>query len=458
MQLFRTSAASAAPLTPVTFSAAGVKERSHLQEWVIAHPEVLGDDLLVVTVEYDSWRASDGVASKDRLDVLAMETSGRLVVAELKRAEDRDVHLQAINYAALVSRFDLDTLADAHAKFLTSRGRQTTSDQAQGLLLDHVDGELDAEIVRSPRIVLISGAFPRIVTHTAVWLSELGLDVSLVQVGLWQSGADLVASFERLYPVPAVEEFTLAPARQEMAAAKKRAVDKTRRAGSILRLIDSGLIRVGDPLTLAPQGRVTSDELNKINLWVSADPKRGRAMFNGDPLSGLTWEADGQAWSPTGLAKRICEEATGRRPNVIGGPRWWVAADGKSLRDLADSIHGHANFDWSHLHTMLEGFPVGSWTAYGDLAEVLETAAQPVANHIANCDLCQVGYRVLASDGSVSDKFRWSDPNKKDNPIDVLVGEGVRFTAGKADPSQRLHPEELRNLLSRSSALGDGSS
>jgi hypothetical protein len=163
----------------------------------------MGDDLLVITAEYDSWRGTDGVASKDRLDVLALEPSGRLVVAELKRDEDRDVHLQAINYAALVSRFDLDTLAEAHAKFLTARGEPTDVEEARERLLEHVE-EFDAETLRTPRIVLIAGAFPRIVTHTAVWLSEMGLDVSLVQVSVWQAGDQVIGSFERLYPVPAL--------------------------------------------------------------------------------------------------------------------------------------------------------------------------------------------------------------------------------------------------------------
>ena len=71
--------------------------------------------------------------------------------------------------------------------------------------------------------MLVAASFPRIVTHTAVWLSEMGLDVSLVQVGAWQAGEQLIGIFERLHPVPAVEEFTLAPARQEAAAAKARA-------------------------------------------------------------------------------------------------------------------------------------------------------------------------------------------------------------------------------------------
>lgn len=181
---------------------------------VIAHPEVLGTGLLVVTAEYDSWRAADGVASRDRLDVLALESSGRLVVAELKRDADRDVHLQAVTYAALVSRFDISTLAAAQAKFLSQRGTLTTTEEAREALLDHVEGEWDLDLLRQPAIVPVAAGFPRVVTHSAVWLSEMGLTVALVQVSLWRPAAGLVTSFEQLYAVAGVEQFTLAPARQ----------------------------------------------------------------------------------------------------------------------------------------------------------------------------------------------------------------------------------------------------
>ena len=68
-----------------------MQERAHLQEWVIAHPEILGDDLLVVTAEYDRWEGAGGALARDRLDVLALAPTGRLVVAELKREEDRRI-------------------------------------------------------------------------------------------------------------------------------------------------------------------------------------------------------------------------------------------------------------------------------------------------------------------------------------------------------------------------------
>lgn len=449
MQLFHTTGSSATALSKTTFAALGLRERDHLQEWVIANPAVLGDDLLVITAEYDSWRGSDGVTSKDRLDVLALEPSGRLVVAELKRNEDRDVHLQAINYAALVSRFDLDTLAEAHAKFLSSRGTPTTVDEARERLVDHVE-ELDAETLRTPRIVLVASAFPRIVTHTAVWLSEMGLDLSLVQVAVWHAGEQTIGSFERLYPVPALAEFTLAPARQEAAAAKARVEERTRRGRSLDRLASAEALPAGTPLTVVPETRISPEERQAVLAWVAERPERGRATYNGDPSTGLTWELDATTWSATGLAKHIVEQATGRRPRVLGGPRWWATPDGVTLRALADSVadaHG-GSFDWTGLHRILDRLPAGRWTTYGDLAGVVGTSAQPLGQHITNCTRCENAWRVLDRDGRVAANFSWSDPDQTDDPAALLAEEGVLLREGKAAAHQRLSRDQL-SLLGR---------
>lgn len=82
-----------------------MREREHLQEWVLEHPEMLGGSLLVITSECDRWSSARG-RERDRLDVLALDPDGHLVVVELKRDEAPDtVELQAIKYAAYCSRF-----------------------------------------------------------------------------------------------------------------------------------------------------------------------------------------------------------------------------------------------------------------------------------------------------------------------------------------------------------------
>jgi hypothetical protein len=112
-------------------------ERRDLQEWIEEHPELLGEELLVVTEEYDRWTTAAGDRTADRLDILALDRTGRLVVAELKRHRaPNSVLVQALNYAAMASRFTVDDLVAAHARSSGSRPRDrptaTTRSAARG--------------------------------------------------------------------------------------------------------------------------------------------------------------------------------------------------------------------------------------------------------------------------------------------------------------------------------------
>ena len=59
-----------------SFAALDVWERKHIQVWVRSHPEILGEDLLIVGMEFDRFESS-----KDRLDLLAVDGEGNLVVS-----------------------------------------------------------------------------------------------------------------------------------------------------------------------------------------------------------------------------------------------------------------------------------------------------------------------------------------------------------------------------------------
>src|SRR5262245_42684241 len=116
--VFTVDGAKAEPARPVSLAEAGLRERRDLQEWVIAHPEILGPDVKVVGFEFNQWQSSGGTRELDRLDVLGIDQDGRLVVAELKRDGAPDtVHMQAIKYAAMASRFTEETLVDTYRRF-----------------------------------------------------------------------------------------------------------------------------------------------------------------------------------------------------------------------------------------------------------------------------------------------------------------------------------------------------
>ncbi|WDO07082.1 MGMT family protein [Streptomyces murinus] len=460
--LFTVDGGSATPVSLTTLAAEGLLERQHLQEWVIAHPQVLGESVLVITSEFNRWADTDGVPARDRLDVLGLDATGRLVVVELKRGTaDRDVHLQAITYAALVSRFDLDTLAQAHRDFRKGRGESLELDTCRQRLLDHVDGEWSPELLQRPRQVIIAADFPKQVTHTVVWLSEMNLDIDLIQVGLWKVKGELVASFTKVYPTPEVEEFTLAPARLEAKAAAQKLEERSRAQNAVHVIVGAGLIPDGAMLRLTPRHGVTDAIREDILAWVSEDHSRASATWSNNTAKPLTWQADGKPYTPTGLANHIFTSVTGRKSDGIQGTTWWDidtaqipdtvdldewgALAGTSLVGLAKQLRGTGK-DWTSLHALLAAVPAGRWTTYGDVAAVIGSHAVPVGTHLATCGQCPNAWRVLNTAGRVSLGFRWTDPTRTDSPADVLATEGVRFEGGIATQEARLTLHELRDM------------
>lgn len=461
--LFTVDGCSATPVPPTALAAEGLFERQHLQEWVIEHPAVLGEEVLVITSEFDRWADTDGVPARDRLDILGLDATGRLVVVELKRGTaDRDVHLQAITYAALVSRFDLDTLAQAHRNFLKGRGESLELETCRQRLLGHVDGDWSQELLQRPRQVIIAADFPKQVTHTVVWLSEMNLDIDLIQVGVWKVQDQLVVGFTKLYPTPEVEEFTLAPARIETKAAAQKLEERSRARKAVHVLVEAGLLPDGTQMRLVPRHGVTESIREAIHAWVGEDSSRGAATWNNGTANQLTWEADGKPYSPTGLANHIFTNVTGRKAEGIQGTTWWdvdtshvpdtvdpddwAALAGLSLTRLAKQLSGSGK-DWTALHALLASLPSGRWTTYGDVATAVGSHAVPIGRHLSTCGQCPNPWRVLNTRGQVSVGFKWTDPTRTDSPAGLLATEGVSFDTGTADPSARLPVDALKTLL-----------
>ncbi|MGC4768898.1 GmrSD restriction endonuclease domain-containing protein [Micromonospora sp. DT44] len=101
---------------------------------------------------------------------------------------------------------------------------------------------------------------------------------------------------------------------------------------------------------------------------------------------------------------------------------------------------------WDVLAKALAELPTGSWTTYGDLAALIGTAPQPVGNRLANHPTPNA-HRVLQAGGIVAGNFRWVEPDRTDDPREVLRAEGVTFDQhGRADHAQRIGTEELAQL------------
>src|SRR5258708_19159336 len=105
---------SIAPLTSRTFGEIGFKERTNLQEWIAKKPSCLGEELLVIQKEFSGF--SD---TRERLDILALDKQGSLVLIENKLDDTgRDVTWQALKYASYCSRLSKEDVRSIYQEFL----------------------------------------------------------------------------------------------------------------------------------------------------------------------------------------------------------------------------------------------------------------------------------------------------------------------------------------------------
>jgi hypothetical protein len=145
------------PVDPESFADLGVLEVQHIEKWLAAVPEVLGEELLVVTTQFAGFDKT-----KERSDILALDRAARLVVIELKRdVSGSRQDLQALRYAAYCATLSLDDLLDLYARHHSTAGVKLTTDDALAKFEQFVtEGGLDSvdEDTR-PRIMLVAKSF-----------------------------------------------------------------------------------------------------------------------------------------------------------------------------------------------------------------------------------------------------------------------------------------------------------
>src|SRR4051794_27066746 len=80
-------------LAPVSFQ--GRIDELTLEKWIVERPQLVGENLLVL-----GRQLAEFAEDQDRLDVLAVDTDGELVLIELKVTDNfRVTDLQALAYA-----------------------------------------------------------------------------------------------------------------------------------------------------------------------------------------------------------------------------------------------------------------------------------------------------------------------------------------------------------------------
>jgi hypothetical protein len=189
-----------------------ILERQDIEKWVENYPDILGEELLILTTEYDKFDKTD-----ERLDLLAIDRSGNLVIVELKRDDSgRAVELQAIKYAAYCSTLTLEDVAELFKQYLEKKGVVCSAEEAKNKIINFIENEDFEELSDKPRIILVSKEYRSEVASAVVWLRKFGVNIICVKLTPYSIDKDTIA-FESniLIPVPEVEEIIVGVERKE---------------------------------------------------------------------------------------------------------------------------------------------------------------------------------------------------------------------------------------------------
>ena len=189
----------------VDFATLGLQERRDIQEWVADNPGILGDDLLIIGKEFSGFDRTN-----ERLDLLAVDSDGKLVVIELKRDDTgADAHWQAIKYASYLHRASADSIVRMRADYA-----DISQEEAANELLERLGADDLNALNNDQRIILASHRFAPEVTSAALWLNEKAPGENLITCVRLTPYRDpktdsLYVQASTIIPIPGVDEYVV---------------------------------------------------------------------------------------------------------------------------------------------------------------------------------------------------------------------------------------------------------
>jgi hypothetical protein len=249
-----------------TFSELQFREREHLQEWLENTPEAFGEELLFIQKEFD--RFDD---TRERLDLLAIDKQGDLVVIENKLDDSgRDVTWQVLKYASYCSSLSNQQIKEIYQSYLDKKG---VNENAENKISDFLDVEdfREIQLNKTQRIVMVSGSYRKEVTSTVLWLLQnYNLKIQCFKATPFSFGEQILLNIEQIIPVHEVKEFTIRMA--EKAQEEQSAQEE---------LATRHKMRIEFWKVLLPKFN------SKTSLFVNVNPSKDNWISAGSGVSGV---------------------------------------------------------------------------------------------------------------------------------------------------------------------------
>lgn len=194
------------PLKKCSFSELQLRERAHLQEWLAKYRSALGEELLIIQKEFSGF--SD---TQERLDLLALDKDGSLVIIENKLDDTgRDVTWQALKYASYCAGLSKEDIRKIYQEYLDRSEPVVRAEESLSAFFEVEDfQELALNKGFTQRIMLVAANFRKEVTSTILWLSNFKLRIQCFKATPFSMGDELFLTIEQVIPTKDAEEFMI---------------------------------------------------------------------------------------------------------------------------------------------------------------------------------------------------------------------------------------------------------
>lgn len=181
-----------------------IKERKHLQEWIAANPEMLGEELLIIQKEFEGFNDTN-----ERLDLLALDKNGGLVIIENKLDDSgSNVVWQALKYTSYCSTLTTSQIIKIYQDYLNS---YSNGEDAKESLLEFLEKEEQELLLNrnDQRIIFVSNNFRKEVTSTVMWLLNHDIQIQCFRAIPYSMEEEMFLQIEQIIPLPETKEFMI---------------------------------------------------------------------------------------------------------------------------------------------------------------------------------------------------------------------------------------------------------
>jgi hypothetical protein len=172
-----------------------LKERCDLQAAIVKSWENFREEIALPTAILIGSEINPHPSTGDAIDLLAYDPQdSSLVVIELKRDRNKLQLLQALTYAAMVSKWDQETLLSK----IRPESQEGTEELEDLIKANPLTGTV--------KIVLVSEYYDPEVILTADWLSTYELEITAFSLRLFRIDEQILMSVEQRFPLKVLEQ------------------------------------------------------------------------------------------------------------------------------------------------------------------------------------------------------------------------------------------------------------